>query len=218
MTCLPAWLRAAPASCSRRPSSCPFTATALRVRGASVLSLSMRRIMPVLPRAATAAPISTCPISSKPWATRSLWLRRPPQRLRLWPSSPAYYRLPARWSTRRCARTCSSRMTEILRAARTAWCQSWRRGKRPSSTSIRATSPWRSPRRCASVCPIAQPISRSITRGLRVLIAVAWRKHSETEASAASSRHLPLARASTCPISAMSCSITCRLAALSLTR
>ena len=36
------------------------------------------------------------------------------------------------------------------------------------------------------MCPIAQPISRSITRGLRAPIAAAWRKHSETEASAAS--------------------------------
>ncbi len=54
--------------------------------------------------------------------------------------------------------------------------------------------------------------------GLRAPIAAAWRKHSETEASAASSRPLPLARASTFPIFAMSCSITCRLARLSLTR
>lgn len=91
-------------------------------------------------------------------------------------------------------------------------------GRRPSFTSIRATSPWRSPRRCASVCPIAQPISRSITRGLRVPIAAAWRKHSETEASAASFRPPPLARVSTCPISAMSCSTTCRLAPSSSTR
>ena len=218
MTCLPAWLRAAPASCSRRPSSCPFTATALRVRGASVLSLLMRRIMPVLPRAATAAPISTCPISSRPWATRSFWPRLPPQRLRLWPSSPACYRLPVRWSTRRCARTCSSRMTETLRAARTAWCQSWRRGRRPSSTSTRATSPWHLLRRCASGCPIARPASRSITRGLRAPIVAVSRKHSETVASAASFRPLPLARASTCPISAMSCSTTCRLAPSSSTR
>ena len=29
-----------------------------------------------------------------------------------------------------------------------------------------------------NVCPIAQPISRSITRGLRAPIAAAWRKHS----------------------------------------
>ena len=33
MTCLPAWLRAAPASCSRRLSSCLFTVIALRARG-----------------------------------------------------------------------------------------------------------------------------------------------------------------------------------------
>ncbi len=34
-----------------------------------------------------------------------------------------------RWSTRRCARTCSSRTTATLRAARTVWCRSWRRGE-----------------------------------------------------------------------------------------
>ena len=178
----------------------------------------MRRTTPALPRAATVAPILTCSISSKPWATRLLWLRRPPRRLRSWPSLPACCRSLARWSTRRCARTCSSRTTATLRAARTVWCRSWRRVRRPLFTSIHATSPWRSPRRCASVCPIAQPISRSITRGLRVPIAVAWRKHSETEASAASFRPPPLARVSTCPISAMSCSTTCRLAPSSSTR
>ena len=173
MTCLPAWLRAVPASCSRRPSSCPFTATALRVRGASVLSLSMRRTTLALPRAATAAPISTCPISSKPWATRSLWPRRPPRRLRSWPSLPARFRSLTRWSTRRCARTCSSRTTEILRAARTVWCRSWRRGRRPSFTSIRATSPWRSPRHYANASPTVRPVSRSITLALRAPTAIA---------------------------------------------
>ena len=173
MTCLPAWLRAAPASCSRRPSSCPFTATALRVRGASVLSLSMRRIMPVLPRAATGAHTSTCPISSRPWAIRSLWRRRPPRRLRSWRSLPACCRLPVRWSTRPCARTCGSRTTAILRAAKTAWCQLLRRGRRPSSTSTRATSPWRLPRRYANAFPTVRRISPFTTRALRAPTVIA---------------------------------------------
>lgn len=206
------------ASFSRRRSSCLSIAIALHVLDVLALSLSMRHTMPVLPKAATGAPTSTCPIFSKPWATPLSWRQRLPRRPRSWRSLLVYCRLPGRWSTRPFARTCNSRTTVTLRAAKIAWCQSWRRGRRPSSTSTRATSPWRLPRRCANACPTARPILRSITPGLRAPIAAVSRKRFATEASVASFRPLPSVRASTCPISVMSCSTTCRLVRLSLTR